>query len=132
MANKLAKKTDVDYIQFKPDAYCFDEYNIETAMAFAPDGNVQTLRFPPKNDLPCKIAGLVGVLAADGNMYFCCQKRGEKKYIVGNIMEFPELNREKVKPNFKKCTTCRYANYARDYEMLSELDKKLLKHKHFL
>lgn len=95
------------YIQFKPVYGTTLEREIE--------GAINTDRFPVQNSLPCHIAGLVGIVGADGSVWYCCQKRGNKHYLLGNIHEesFADIwaDRVHVEPVTTQCKTCRYQNY---------------------
>jgi MoaA/NifB/PqqE/SkfB family radical SAM enzyme len=134
-ASKLADFLGVEYIQFKPawsdDGTTFTDYRV-------PDNgrNITTNRFMAKNSDPCKAASLVGVVGAEGNVYYCCQQRGLDKYIVGNInkAKFSEIwpNRDKVIPDFRKCPRCRYMNYVESYSKIVNSGSILYKHRRFL
>lgn len=131
----LAKTMGVDYIQFKPiirneasSAFPF--------WALSGDKTISTKRYIATDNLPCTIAGLVGVIGADANLYFCCQHRGDLKFCLGNLKEhsFKELwnNRKDIMPEVSLCKECRYQNYAAGYRKFSNPKYKFLRHHNFL
>jgi radical SAM protein with 4Fe4S-binding SPASM domain len=72
----------------------------------------------------CRIGPLTTVINADGNLYHCCQQRGMKDFIVGNILaqSFEEAwqhARERQMHEWidvGKCPPCRYDGYNRILE----------------
>lgn len=133
-AAKLAKDLGVAYIQFKPawiNRHAFIDYVL-------PGGEniIMTERYTPKDQLPCTIAGLIGVVGADANLYFCCQHRGNPKFRLGNLNKDSFINlwkeRMSIQPNIERCPQCRYMNYARGYEELTSGNTMFFEHKHFL
>ena len=133
-AEKLADELGVAYIQIKPayingDIYSDFEY---------PDGRpvIETKRYKPVDNIPCVIAGLVGVVGADGNIYFCCQHRGKIKFILGNLKDytFKELWKKRMilAPDVSQCPSCRYMNYTRAYKKILEDGDLFFQHRYFL
>jgi len=129
-AKFLAKSLKVDYIQFKP---CYGE-RIED---IKPDNKtIVTPRYKVRGSLPCAIAGLVAIVGADSNLYYCCQKRGYENFVLGDLRtySFKELwkKRSSFKPDISSCFTCRYMNYAQGYKKFSKPKYQFLRHKCFL
>lgn len=133
-ASILAKELGVAYIQFKPawtNHKAFTDY-------VPPEGAgvIVTERYIPEGRLPCTIAGLVGVVGADANLYFCCQHRGNPKYRLGSLKKGSFINywkeRMLLQPNVERCPQCRYMNYAKEYEELTSGNTMFFEHKHFL
>lgn len=130
LAEKMANDIGVDYIQFKPEVGNGLPRNEHSPVALFTD------RYPVDSDLPCKIAGLVGIVGADGQAYFCCQKRGDSAFVVGDLRTtfFPKVwaKRKGMKPDISGCTTCRYMNYAVDYREYVNPKYSFLRHREFL
>jgi len=134
-ASKLAEYIDAAYIQFKPawlNGKKFFDYKL-------PDGNkvIKTPRYKAYDDLPCKIASLIGIVGANGHVYYCCQYRGNDYFDLGSLEDssFGELMRRKrpeIKPDISKCPQCRYMNYARAYKQILKSGTLFFKHKNFL
>lgn len=133
-AKKVAKSLGVKYIQFKPawiNGVVFSGYEVERdELALASERSIA------KDRLPCDIAGLVGVVAATADVYFCCQHRGNPKYKLGNLTRdnFQSIwkNRGEVCPDFSTCPMCRYMEYAEEYKKLIEEGTMFFEHKEFL
>lgn len=129
-AKELASNLKVDYIQFKPVLKTKLPNIKESAKT------VLTQRYSVENDLPCRLAGLIGIVSADANTYYCCIKRGEEKYCLGNLKDdtFANLWKKRVDimPEYKKCITCRYVNYVKGLESESLSERHFLKHRDFL
>lgn len=129
-AKKLAEDVGVDYIQFKPilGEDISDVGNDKRTFL--------TNRYDPDSTLPCKIAGLIGIVSADCNVYFCCMKRGQNKYCLGNLKDdsFENLwkKRKYIEVDLSECSSCRYMNYAKGYLSVKESEKHFLKHRDFL
>lgn len=123
----------VDYLQFKPEIHGITDYCVST---FEDEPTLFTERFEPDSLIPCHIAGLVGIIGADGNVYYCCQKRGERNYSLGSIYEssFCDIweTRKNIKPNISECIPCRYMGYAKEYIEYSKPKYFWLRHKRFL
>lgn len=135
-AEALFTSLGVDYIQFKPALVKGGMCKFSTSLKLL-GRTIVTERYKAENDLPCKIAGLVGIVGADANVYFCCQHRGNEKFKLGSLknFSFEELwkRRLSVKPDVTKCSQCRYMNYAKAYLNLVKTNKIFfIKHKHFL
>lgn len=132
-AIRLANELDVDYIQFKPAWMNGKKFPLPEM-----NGNkiITTDRYKAEDNLPCKIAGLVGIITASGEVYFCCQKRGEKDFCLGNIKDelFSDIWKRRLSfiPDVSKCPNCRYGNYAIGYKKFSGSKYKFLRHKNFL
>lgn len=129
-AKELAGKLGVDYIQFKP-VYQDGCYKVDSGHKV-----VWTERYKPDSALPCKIAGLVGIVGAEGKVWYCCIHRGEQDFLVGDLREksFRELmeKRNRMAPDRSRCLTCRYMNYAVGYRELSKPKFVYLRHRDFL
>jgi len=133
-AAALAESLDAAYIQFKPalvGGRIFTDYQL-------PDGGpvIATDRYSAEDMLPCAIAQLVGVVSATGEVYYCCQHRGNAAYALGNLAEdcFPDiwLQRGRVAPDIASCPQCRYMNYARSYRAIVENGTMFFDHRRFL
>ncbi len=127
LAQELADELDISYIQFKPvygDRLNRQSWHRKTIM---------TERYAISSTLPCHIAGLVGVVGADGSVWFCCQKRGEIS--LGNIYNSSFSNIWETRgdivrlPDIHKCKACRYQNYI---EELYNGRTKTVRHRWFL
>jgi len=133
-AAHLAEKLGVDYIQFKPA--WINGKPFEIPEEFPGHSSIVTPRFVAKSRLPCVVAGLIGILGAEGNVYFCCQYRGDNRYRVGNINDnrFADLweRRDQFGPPIDKCPHCRYMNYAKGVEKYSHPKYKFIRHTNFL
>lgn len=134
-AEKLADDLGVAYIQIKP-SYMNDEKEIFTDFIY-PDGrSINTKRYLPEDNTPCKIAALVGIIGANGDVYYCCQGRGIDRLTLGNLKEktFKELWKErlKLKPNISLCPMCRYMNYTKSYKKILEDGDLFFQHRYFL
>ena len=129
-AQTLAKKIEVDYIQFKPVS--LNSFNSCLGISGGTE-TIVTNRYSAKDTLPCLISTLIGVVGANGKCYFCCQKRGEKRFELGDLNEesFDEIwkKHNDLTPNPLECPSCRYMNYAKAY---SELPSYIIKHRNFL
>jgi MoaA/NifB/PqqE/SkfB family radical SAM enzyme len=133
-AEKLAREIGVDYIQFKPAWTGQDIYREGSYRGDADQQSVILMdRFKPENKLPCTIAALVGIVGADGKVYYCCQHRGNPDYSFGDLHEKSfhtiMLERNKITPDLNDCPQCRYMNYAKKFE---EIPPFLIEHRHFL
>lgn len=135
-ADELAKQLGVDYIQFKPalmDGGKFNGFEFEEK----PE-NISTIltnRYVADGMLACHVAGLVGIVAATGRVYYCCQHRGHEKYALGDLHEdqFHTIwrRRKDVQPELDKCAPCRYMNYAKKCQTILS-DRFSQEHKNFL
>ncbi|OGL51663.1 MAG: hypothetical protein A3C43_09455 [Candidatus Schekmanbacteria bacterium RIFCSPHIGHO2_02_FULL_38_11] len=85
----------------------------------------------------CYGHALVGIIGADCNVYLCCQLKGDKRYILGNLKEssFKEIwNSQKRKDvigslDLSQCPPCRYNKYN---EILDYLADEEMLHSEFL
>ncbi len=107
----LGQELGVDYVQIKPVAGTYLQEMDESGVI------IKTQRFPVDSPLPCHIAGLVGIVGANGDVFYCCQKRGLEEGLLGNLAEdsFRIIwsRRHWVNPARMECETCRYMNYVR-------------------
>lgn len=133
-AKELALGLGVDYIRFKQaygKEFGKDASDGDDIASFAPQDN-------PSGDLPCKISGLIGIVGAEGNIYYCCHKIGANDGVLGNVitenLPFWEIwkRRYSVNPDRSRCVTCRYMNYANEYIELSKGSNIHLRHRRFL
>ena len=96
---------------------------------------ISTSRNIPDSNLPCIIAGLIGVVGADSNVYYCCQHRGESDFKVGSLKKESFINlwqkRLDMKINISKCPHCRYMNYSKAYRRIEKGDL-FFQHRYFL
>lgn len=132
-AQDLARDLGVDYIQFKPALhmvnFCVDTLP-DTRSTFTP-------RYRP-SQLACKLAGLVGIIGADGHMYFCCQHRGEAAFDLGDLRTTSLSTcllrqwRRNGSVDTQTCPRCRYMNYANAWVELHSPCNAHLLHKDFL
>jgi len=134
LAQELADELGVAYIQFKP-AYInggtFRDYKLPHGK-----GVIETDRYLAKDDVPCSIASLVGIIGADANVYFCCQYRGDPGFLLGSLYQEPFgkiwKRRLKMTPDISKCPQCRYMNYAKAYKEIIDRGTLFFKHRNFL
>jgi MoaA/NifB/PqqE/SkfB family radical SAM enzyme len=134
-AKTIAKNIGAKYIQFKPawiNGAPFNDYEVE-------DGEkniIDTRRYIAMDNLPCLIAHLIGIVGADGCLYYCCQYRGDNRFKLGDLAvnSFRDLWYERLLmwPDVKQCPHCRYMNYAKAYEDLRLLNDIFFDHKDFL
>ena len=122
----------VNYVQIKPEINDINnKYLVESKSKI-----VLTDRYLPDSLLPCRIAGLVGIVGADGNWYYCCQTRGDENYICGNIytdnIDDIIRNRMNIIPDYKECLPCRYMNYAKAYDQIIKDNMYFYAHRMFL
>ncbi len=133
-AEKVATTVGVDYIQFKP--VCINGQIDPMDLQLTSKKSIITNRYQIKDNLPCKLAGLIGVVGADSKAYFCCQSRGIEKLSIGNVSRepFSELwkKRMELSPDISKCAVCRYSGYAKSYIEFSDKKYSFLRHKKFL
>lgn len=88
------------------------------------------------SNLPCKIAGLIGQVGADGKYYYCCIHRGNPKYVIGDLrteslQDLIEKRKDFI-PDLDDCFSCRYMNYAKEYEKVLNKQYQMLRHIDFL
>jgi MoaA/NifB/PqqE/SkfB family radical SAM enzyme len=107
----LGKELNVDYVQIKPLSGTYLEDITGDSIT------IYTQRHQVESELPCHIAGLVGIVGANGDVFYCCQKRGLEEGLLGNLGEddFPVIwgRRHFINPQRLDCVTCRYMNYVR-------------------
>lgn len=131
---EIGDKTGVDYIQFKPVVNIKEITPSLTGLKGTK--SVVTNRFSVKGNLPCVVAGLIGVVGADQNVYYCCQHRGNANFSIGNLSKESFNNiwagRRFFTPNVFKCPSCRYSGYAKTYEDFNNSKYKFLRHVNFL
>ena len=129
-AKTLAHSLGVDYIQFKPAWVNGKLYELDIERG---ENTYITNRYEAKDTLPCSVAGLIGIVSANGKMYFCCQHRGNKYYELGDLRKdtFATIwkRRKNIVPKIKECPRCRYMNYA---EKFNNIPKMLIAHRNFL
>lgn len=127
----LGKRLNVSYVQAKP-VISNDVESLSKEMEGSNEECFITGRYRVTDDLPCKIAGLIGQVAADGKYYYCCVHRGEDDFCVGdlkrNVLIQIIKRRMKFKPDLSKCSTCRYMNYANEYKKVRGSKYRLLRH----
>jgi len=135
LAQELAVKLGVAYIQFKPaweNGAPFIDYEVNGESQLT----IDTQRYKAVDLVPCSIAGLIGIVGADSKIYYCCQKRGQQRYCLGdlNYTTFPNIWRRRVHlvPDIGRCANCRYMNYTQAYKRVVGEGTLFFKHKHFL
>lgn len=129
-AKKLVDNLGISYIQFKP------AWIDQTTYEFAGENEDHiyvSKRYKTEDELPCVFAGLIGIVGANGKVYYCCQYRGNKNYELGDLRdeEFSEIwkRRSSIKPDIAKCPQCRYMNYIKTFKEIPQL---ILDHRNFL
>lgn len=131
---EILKESGIKYIQFKPAWINGKKINLPKEING--EKTIITDRYVAKDNLPCLIAGLIGIVGADSKVYFCCQYRGNKKFLLGDLTEnsFWALwkKRKKIMPDVSRCPQCRYQNYAEGYLHFSQPKYTFLKHAEFL
>jgi len=134
IAEELANSLGVAYIQFKPawlNGRVFNEYQLPESKKV-----IRTDRYVSKDILPCLIASLIGIVGADGNIYFCCQHRGDDRFLLGSLYlhKFKDIwkRRFNLKPEISTCPMCRYQNYAKAYNEILERGTLFFDHRNFL
>jgi len=134
-AEDLANELGVSYLQIKP-SYINDREEIFSDFEY-PDGRViGTKRYLAEDNVPCTIAALVGIVGANGDVYYCCQGRGVDRLILGNLKDksFKQLWTERLslRPNVSLCPMCRYMNYTKAYKKILEDGDLFFQHRYFL
>ena len=136
-AKDLSKRLGASYIQFKPawlGTGPFKDFEI-----LEEKGIIRTDRYIAKDKIPCSIAGLIGIIGADGNYYFCCQYRGNSLFSLGDlktekisaIINSERRQRRMETIDLKECPQCRYMNYANQFYNFQN-GSLISKHRHFL
>jgi len=131
----LANELGVAYLQIKP-SYINERAEIFTDFEY-PDGRViGTKRYLPEDNVPCTIAALVGIIGANGDVYYCCQGRGVDRLTLGNLKDksLKEIWTERLalRPNVSLCPMCRYMNYTKAYKEILENGDLFFQHRYFL
>jgi len=135
-AEDLANELGVSYLQIKP-SYVNENKEIFTDFEY-PDGRpiIGTKRYLPEDNVPCTIAGLVAIIGANGDVYFCCQGRGVDRLTLGYLKDksLKEIWTERLalKPNVSLCPMCRYMNYTKAYKSILEDGDLFFQHRYFL
>lgn len=128
---KLGESLGCTYAQVKP---VVDQYVEETSdqIAEAKGCFVTKRSLVNGSRLPCKLAGLIGQVGADGKYYYCCVHRGKEQFCVGDLNDYfiaiLSLSRRDFEPDLNQCSTCRYMNYAEEYQKVSADKYKMLRH----
>lgn len=130
----LGRELGAAYAQVKPLVDSNVETSSETILKIS-DAYV-TERYLVDGLLPCKLAGLIGQVGADGGYYFCCIHRGNKKYKLADLRETKITkaveDRIAFLPDLSDCYSCRYMNYAKEYTKVAGSQYKVLRHIDFL
>jgi len=135
-AEDLANELGAAYIQIKP-SYINERKEIFTDFEY-PDGRdvIGTKRYLPEDNVPCTIAALIGIVGANGDVYFCCQGRGIDRLTLGNLKDktFKQMwtERLELKPKVSLCPMCRYMNYTKAYKSILEDGDLFFQHRYFL
>jgi len=130
-AEKLAEELAVDYIQFKPEIS-------QSNQVFYPSADISffTKRYDRNRDVSCDIAGLVGIITADGRYVYCCQHRYETEYTIADLREnslaVAIISRDNMDIDNTQCKLCRYSNYAEEYTRYRGQHHAYMLHKEFL
>jgi len=134
-AQEISDNLGVKYIQFKPAWINGKKIKIPDSIENS-TRTVITDRYNAEDNLPCLIAGLIGIVGADSNVYFCCQHRGKENFSLGNLKDssFIDLWKKRIElvPSLSKCPSCRYMNYAVGYKTFSQPQYVFLNHINFL
>lgn len=133
----LAKHLNVHYAQIKPE---LKDCDMEAQTKDVDRGKffvTERYNIDQTSLTACKIAGLIGVLNATGDVYYCCIHRGKDEFKIGNINDQSLLEiytrRAQFKPNLKMCGgSCRYMNYAKIYEQVRGDRFIPLRHRRFI
>lgn len=133
VAEALAESLAVDYIQFKPE----NGLQLNKPILHG-TRSLWTERERDATELSCMIAGLIGIITADGRYVFCCQHRYDSAFTIANLHDESLENAIKTRIGMQKsvdrssCVSCRYSSYAESYLELQESKNIFLKHKDFL
>lgn len=133
---RLGLSLGADYVQVKP---AWKPCDIEKTMDSVSDKDAfLTERYTVEQNsmVACHIAGLVGQVAANGKVYYCCVQRGKKEFEIGDLCKetFSNimLDRPDFEPDISHCGSCRYMNYAKVYEKVTDKKYLILRHKRFI
>jgi sulfatase maturation enzyme AslB (radical SAM superfamily) len=130
-AEGLAEELGVDYIQFKPEIS-------QNNLVFKPSKDISffTERYDGHRSTACDIAGLIGIITADGRYVYCCQHRYEPKYTIADLrktsLEMAIISRGDMDIDNTQCKLCRYSNYAEEYTRYKERHHAYMRHREFL
>ncbi len=134
-AEILSDELGAAYIQIKP-SYVNNNEEIFSDFEYPDGNNIATKRYLPEDNIPCDIAALVGIIGANGDVYYCCQGRGVERLTLSNLKEksFEQIWRERLelKPNVSLCPMCRYMNYTKSYKQIMEDGDLFFQHRYFL
>jgi len=152
-ASENVMKTGADYIQIRPviQGITLSQANVAQAQIFKAKKKLESENFKvygimhrfsevidmEKRFTKCRATPLITNIGADGNVYICCQLRGNPKFIIGNIKEksFREIWSSKKHKNvinsinIEKCPVCRYIPYN---ELIEKIAVKDDVHRNFL
>lgn len=135
-ARAMANVLGVEYIQFKPAWHNGSSYEMPDEVHDELDRSIAMNRYKAVNGLPCVVAGLVGIVGADGSVYYCCQHRGKTPFRLGNLRDegFGIIWRRRLGRKVKtdSCPRCRYMNYVYEYEEELKRNSMAMKHVNFL
>jgi sulfatase maturation enzyme AslB (radical SAM superfamily) len=132
-AESWAEYLEVDYIQFKPENGCY----LEKPDLHSPV-SLWTEREKDWSEFACIIAGLIGIVTADGRYVFCCQHRYDPEFTIADLhtesLNMAVAKRIAMQKSVDRsdCVSCRYSSYAESYIELQESKNIFLKHKEFL
>lgn len=133
----LGQKMGVKFAQIKPLVDSKVEATNNSLKRLKSDNFFATERYLVNgSNLPCKIAGLIGQVGADGKYYYCCIHRGNPKYEIGNLAttSLRELIKKRAEfaPDLNDCFSCRYMNYAKEYQKVKSQQYQMLRHIDFI
>ena len=136
VAQQIADDLKVVYIQFKP-CHIGNEIFTDYKLPEKYETTIITPRYKIRDLLPCAIAHLVGIVTADGGVYYCCHGRGKLNYRIGSIGHetFESLWRQRLEYKniaIRQCPPCRYANYARAVKELLKEGDYFFEHRNFI
>ena len=132
---QLGKELGVEYVQIKPDIYNFKRLQVDGVCEGI---KISNPLYPVEEygKTPCAVAGLVFILNATGDVFYCCVQRGNPDFRLGNIETHSISDlvkiREQFTPDLSQCSTCRYTSYARHYEKYKDSRFIFLRHKEFI
>ena len=120
-AQDLAVSLGVDYIQIKPQWVLEGIEGSLQGVSALTEKTVITPRISVRNNRnACRIAGLIGIVSATSDVYFCCVQRGNPDFLVGSLHNHSLHDlmklRSRMTPDIKMCGSCRYMNYVEWWE----------------
>lgn len=134
----LAKSLGVHYAQIKPEIKPCDMYaqtkDVDRDKFFV----TERYNIDHESMTACKLAGLIGVVNATGEIYYCCVHRGRKQFVIGDLNKDSLITiyneyRPAYKPDKKRCIgSCRYMNYGKIYEQVEGKQYAILRHRDFI